>query len=174
MNNTKNNYFIGYEYRTVTVKDDMGSAVVDGYANFGWRLEGREATLGVGSSDLKFKRDRRIRNKAELSRLQREFDAHIKEIEGLETSKSTDAFVMAFVIGFVGTAFLAGATFSFLAGLIPFMIILAIPGFVGWSLPYFVYNSVRRKKTAKVSVLIENQYDAIYDICEKANGLLTA
>jgi len=169
MNDTN---FIGYEYTSITVKNDLESAVVDGYANFGWKPEGREATLGTGSTGLKFKRDRKIRNKAELSRLQREFITHIKEIESLEASKTSGAQIAAFTIGFVGTAFLAGATFSYLAGFFPLMIILAIPGFIGWILPYFVYNGVRRKKTTNVSVLIENQYDAIYEICEKANGLL--
>jgi len=107
-----------------------------------------------------------------LSRLQREFITHIKEIESLEASKTSGAQIAAFTIGFVGTAFLAGATFSYLAGFIPLMIILALPGFICWILPYFIYNGVRRKKTTNVSVLIENQYDAIYEICEKANGLL--
>jgi len=169
MNDTN---YIGFEYTSITVKKDLESAVVDGYANFGWKPEGREATLGTGSTGLKFKRDRKIRNKAELSRLQREFITHIKEIENLEASKTSGAQIAAFTIGFVGTAFLAGATFSYLAGFFPLMIILAIPGFIGWILPYFVYNGVRRKKTTNVSVLIENQYDAIYEICEKANGLL--
>jgi len=169
MNDTN---FIGFEYTSITVKKDLESAVVDGYANFGWKPEGREATLGTGSTGLKFKRDRKIRNKEELSRLQREFITHIKELESLEASKTSGAQIAAFTIGFVGTAFLAGATFSYLAGFIPLMIILAIPGFIGWILPYFIYNGVRRKKTTNVSVLIENQYDAIYEICQKANGLL--
>jgi len=34
MNDTN---FIGYEYTSITVKNDLESAVVDGYANFGWK-----------------------------------------------------------------------------------------------------------------------------------------
>lgn len=173
MNDMKNNNFVGYEYTTATIKSDLESMVVDGYTNFGWKPEGRDTTLGIGAASIKFKRDRKIRNKAELSRLQREFDNHVREIENLEASKTSGAQIAAFTIGFIATAFLAGATFSYLAGFLPLMIILAIPGFIGWILPYFVYNGVRRKKTTKVSALIENQYDAIYEICEKANGLLT-
>lgn len=170
---TENNGFVGYEYSVVTAKNDLESMIVDGYTNFGWKLENREAAIYGGSAQLKFKRNRRIRNKAELSRLQREFDTHIHEIENLEASKNTGAQIAAFTIGFIGTALLAGATFAYLSGLIPLMILLAIPGFIGWALPYFVFTGVRRKMTEKITVVLENQYDATYEICEKANELLT-
>ena len=169
--NENNNNFVGYEYTTVAVKDGLESMVVDGYTNFGWKPEGRDTTLGIFTSGLKFKRDRKIRNKAELSRLQREFDNHIKEIENLEDSKTSGAQIAALVIGVLGTVCMAGAMFSFLAEMIPLMIVLAVPAFIGWILPYFIYNSVRRKRATKVSALIETQYDSIYEICEKASGL---
>lgn len=172
MNETTNS-FIGYEYTTVTVKNDLENMVTDGYANFGWRLENRETFVGAGTARLKFKRDRKIRNKAELSRLQREFDTHIQEIEDLEASKTAGAQIAALVLGFAGTALLAGATFAYLANRIPLMILLAIPGFIGWTLPYFLYNGIRRKNTEKAAAVLENQYDATYEICEKANRLLT-
>lgn len=168
----KENTFIGYEYTTVNASGETESLVTDGYRSFGWKAEGRERCLGFGSIGLKFKRDRKIRNKAELSRLQREFDSHIKEMETLVESKTTGAQIVSLVIGFFATVFMAGAVFSYLGGLLPLMIILAVPGFVGWILPYFCYKSIRRKRTTKVSELMETHYDAIYEICEKANGLL--
>jgi len=171
MNETNNN-FVGYEYTTVTVKDGLESMIMDGYANFGWKAEGRETSLGIFTTGLKFKRDRKIRNKAELSRLQREFDNHVKEIESLEDSKSTGAQIGSLIVGIIGTVFMAGSMFAFLAEMIPLMIILAVPAFIGWILPYFIYKGVRRKRTTKVSTMIETQYDAIYEICEKASGLL--
>lgn len=172
MNDTKNNNFIGYEYTTVHVSGKTENLIIDGYRSFGWKEEGRESPLGLGPIGLKFKRDRKIRNKAELSRLQREFDGHIKEMETLETSKITRAQITSLVIGFLGTAFLTGAVFSYLGGLLPLMVILAIPGFIGWILPYFSYKNISCKRTAKVSELMETHYDAVYEICEKANGLL--
>jgi len=38
MNETvnKENEYVGYEYKDVTVKCSMESVYVDGYANFGW------------------------------------------------------------------------------------------------------------------------------------------
>jgi len=107
----KNAPFIGFEYTTIHVGNELESAVMDGYRQFGWQPEGREG--GFGSVGLKFKRDRKIRNKAELSRLQREFDKHIKEMDNLQGSKTTGAQTVSLIIGLIGTALLAGATFSY-------------------------------------------------------------
>jgi hypothetical protein len=59
--------FVGYEYKEVSTSRGLEGVYADGYPNFGWELE------GGNYGRLKFKRDRKIRNKAELSRLQREF-----------------------------------------------------------------------------------------------------
>ena len=175
MNEAMKNDFVGYEYRDVTVSRDMQNMYADGYQNFGWQLEGTSILpTGLYSTSMKFKRDRRIRNKAELTRLQRQFDACVTEINSMEKSKSSRASIVAYSIGLAGTAFMAGATFSFLGGMIALCVILAIPGFIGWILPYFCYNSTYAKKSGKVAPLIDNKYDEIYEICEKANGLLGA
>ena len=175
MNEAVGKDFIGYEYRDVTVSRDLENMYADGYRNFGWNLEGCSGnTIGLYSITMKFKRDRKIRNKAELTRLQRQFDACISEISGMEKSKVSSASIVAYSIGLGGSAFLAGATFAFLANMIPLCVILAIPGFAGWILPYFCYNNTFAKKNEKVAPLIDVKYDEIYEICEKANGLLGA
>ena len=89
-----------------------------------------------------------------------------------EKSKNARAITVSLGVGLIGTAFMAGATFAYLGGLIILCVILAIPGFIGWGLPYFLYNSSYAKKAEKVTPLIENKYDEIYQICEKANSLL--
>ncbi|MEL7624651.1 MAG: hypothetical protein AAGU12_13870 [Clostridiales bacterium] len=167
------NGFVGYEYRDITVERSMESMYVDGYHNFGWVLDGTSTPqAGLNSITLKFKRDRKIRNKAELTRLQRQFDACINEIQGMEKSKTANASIVAFTVGLIGTAFLAGATFSFLSELIILCIILAIPGFIGWILPYFLYHWTYAKKTAQVSPLVDSKHDEIYEVCKRANELL--
>ena len=73
--------FVGYEYQEVAVKNGMTSVYADGYENFGWKLEKSDVALGKPDSVImKFKRDRKIRNKPELTRLQRQFDAIVSEI----------------------------------------------------------------------------------------------
>lgn len=175
MNDTekKENSFIGYEYREITVDIDMEAMYADGYENFGWKLDSTSnPQIGINTITMKFKRDRKIRNKAELTRLQRQFDACISEITSMEKSKNARAITVSLGVGLIGTAFMAGATFAYLGGLIILCVILAIPGFIGWGLPYFLYNSSYAKKAEKVAPLIEGKYDEIYKICEKANSLL--
>ena len=166
--------FIGYEYKEVSTARDMEGVYADGYPNFGWKLDGcSPSIIGLSVVNLKFKRDRKIRNKAELSRLQRQFEAGITEIGNLDRTKTFSAFITAMTIGLIGTAFLAGTTFAFIyAEIIPLMIALAIPGFIGWFLPYTLYKRIAAKKNSNVAPLIEKQYDAIYEVCEKGHALL--
>ena len=165
--------FVGYEYRDVTVSRDMESMYADSYHNFGWMLDSTSTpTVGLNVITMKFKRDRKIRNKAELTRLQRQFDAYVSEITSMEKSKAYSASITAYSVGLLGAAFMAGSTFAFLGGFIPLFIVLAIPAIAGWILPYFLYNSTYSKKAAVVGPLIDNKYDEIYEICARANSLL--
>lgn len=111
------NSFVGYEYKELEIKRTMEPMYADSYPSFGWSLEGTGTSLkGTGRVTLKFKRDRKIRNKAELSRLQHQFEACAKEIESLESSTVIWPSAAAYVIGLVGTAFLAGSVFAYLGG----------------------------------------------------------
>ncbi len=165
--------FVGYEYKEVIVKRSMESVYSDGYTNFGWILEGTSVPIqSFNSVTMKFKRDRKIRNKAELTRLQRQFEACVAEIERLEFSKAVGASTVAYIMGVAGTAFMASAVFAHIAGMLPLSVILAIPGFIGWIIPYFCYMKLRNKKTEQVAPLIDQKYDEVYEVCEKADGLV--
>lgn len=50
-------------------------------------------------------------------------------------------------------------------------ILLAVPGFLGWIVPYFLYKKIAEKQTQKITPLIEAKYDEIYEICEKGHKL---
>ncbi|MDF2921847.1 MAG: hypothetical protein K0R57_761 [Paenibacillaceae bacterium] len=171
---TKNAHnFVGYEYKDITVSRNMESLYADCYTNFGWTLEGASQPLqGFSSVTLKFKRDRKIRNKAELTRLQRQADSCIRDMEMLEKSKISGAAIAAFSTGIVGTAFMAGSVFAYLADMLPLSILLAVPAFIGWIVPYFCYNAIHKKRATKVAPLIDQKHDEIYEVCEKANTLL--
>lgn len=169
--NEKN--FIGYEYKEVTVDRDKEGVYMDGYPNFGWKLDGGSDTIfGLSTINLRFKRDRKIPNKAELTRLQRQFESNVNEIEKLEQSKITSASIAAYTIGLIGTAFMAGSVFAFLGDMIPLCIVFAVPAFIGWVLPYFSFLKIKSSRIKTVTPLIEQQYDSIYEVCEKAHNLL--
>lgn len=175
--NADGNGFIGYEYKNITVGREMESLYADGYTNFGWTLEDVDISSNIRGShtaNLKFKRDRKICNKAELTRLQRQFDACIQEIQTLERSKISSASIAAFTVGLIGTVFMAGSVFAYIGGMQVLSIVLAVPGFLGWIIPYFAYRKIQENKTASLTHLIEQKYDEIYAVCEKANSLLNS
>lgn len=165
--------FIGYEYTEVTTQRKLESVYADSYPGFGWELEGT-ATPPQGDTfvTLRFKRDRKIRNKLELSRLQRQFDTSVDEIKSLERAKVFKAAAVAYLIGVIGTALMAGSVFCFIAGHTLPSILLAIPGILGWVTPYLFYRAISRKKSAEVTPMIDQKYDEIYAVCEKASQLI--
>lgn len=166
---------ISYEYKELNVKEDQASFYLDCYENFGWKQDENFPPQNKGDSVvLKLKRNRKIVNKVELTRLQRHFEADMQDIFSLENSKTSLATMLALVIGILGTAFMAGAVFAVTAEppIIWLCILLAIPAFAGWILPYFVYKKVKEEKTKKVTPYIEEKYDEIYEICEKGHSLL--
>ncbi len=122
----------------------------------------------------KKKRDRKIINKAELTRLQQNFEDCMKQIDGMEKSKHQTAVMAALTIGLIGTAFMAGATFAAVnqPPIVWLCILMAIPGFMGWITPYFVYNFMLKKRNEMVAPLIEAKYEEIHTVCEKGNHLL--
>jgi hypothetical protein len=168
----KGESFIGYEYRDVTVSQKMQPVYADGYASFGWTLESAAIPVHrVGAVTLKIKRDRKIRNKAELSRLQRQFEGCTEAIESLENSKIIGASAVAYLTGIAGTVAMAGSVFAYLDRMIVISIILAVPAFAGWIAPYFCYQTISKRKSSRVNPIIEQKYDEIYEVCKKALSL---
>lgn len=167
--------FIGYEYREISVKRSVANLTVDGYENFGWILEETAADpIKFDCVRLRFKRDRKLKNKIELTRLQRHFDSCVADILSLENTKYILPGAVAYLIGLVGTAFMAGSVFAVTSGLILLCILLAIPAFAGWVAPYFIYRILLKRKTAELDPLIDDKYNEIYDVCERAHHLLNA
>lgn len=173
--------FVGYEYKEILTENNRLSFLLDGYENFGWELdesllENREGRNLPRPQKvvLRLKRNRKIINKMELTRLERNFEACVNEIDKLEKAKTSGAIVYALCLGIIGTAFMAGSVFAVTAQP-PYYIlstILAVPGFWGWIFPYFLYREIVGKQTEKMTPLIETKYDEIYEICEKGSKLL--
>lgn len=173
--NPQQSRYIGYEYKEITVPGRDASLMLDCYESFGWTPDDhRPLTSGRSTTTLHLKRDRKIINKMELTRLQRNFEACMREIQSLERSKSRAATLSALVVGLVGTAFMAGAVFAVTAQTPHYLLmeVLALPGFVGWALPCFLYRFQLQARTRHVQPLIEAKYEEIYQLCEKGHALL--
>ena len=177
----QNKSFVAYEYKEIIAESSQASFLLDGYECFGWELDEsltghRESIISPYQKKavLHLKRNRKIVNKTELTRLQRNFEACVKEIEALEKSKTSSATMYALIVAIIGTVFMAGSTLVVTAQT-PHIILsafLAVPGFIGWILPYFLYKKTAENQTEKIVPLIEQKYDEIYEICEKGNKLL--
>ncbi len=170
------NEYIAYEYKELRAERKDAAMLTDCYECFGWELNGEFSEgLEKGSGDvvLRFKRARGIVNKAELTRLQRNFEACVDGIKRLEKSKTSMPTMIALITALIGTAFMAGAPFAITSDepKLLLCILLAIPGFLGWILPYFAYKKGLDKETLKINPLIEQKYDEIYELCEKGNKL---
>lgn len=177
---------IGYEYKEAFVDRDKVSLYLDAYESFGWvpdesgGFSGRltipniPSVGNMGKIPIRMKRDRKIINKAELTRLQRHFEACVHDIDEIEKSKTRGATIASIIIGIIGTAFMAGSVFAVVAEppRILLCIILGIPAFVGWIVPYFAYKTLVKRKAAEANERIEQKYDEIYEICEKGSRLL--
>lgn len=168
--------YVGYDYKEIQTESSKASMYVDGYRHFGWVPDENQGPVKEsGRIPLRLKRDRRIMNKTELTRLQRNFEDCMGQIEQLEKSKTSRATALSIGLGMVGTMFMAGSTFAVTADppIIWLCVLLAIPGFAGWALPYFLFKHVVAKRTKIVMPLIEDKYDEVYEICEKGNRLLS-
>lgn len=164
-----------YEYKQVVVKEERTSFCIDCYENFGWMLDERQPIrMERGQSTISFRRDRNILNKAELTRLERNFSGCISELDELERSKTASPTMLSLSCALLGTGFMAGATFAATAEppLYLFSALLAVPGFLGWLFPYFIYRKGVARRTEKVTPFLNAKYEEIDAICRKGRSLL--
>jgi len=161
-----------YEYKTVTGGPQNPAFTRDTYASFGWVEDGQTPASITGGIVFSLKRDRHIKNRSLVTELQRKAESAMTDIDHLERSKTATATFTAFAIGIIGTAFLAGSVFLFEDRVWAPSVILGVFGLACWVIPRFAYTTIRRHSTARVTPLIDQQRDVIYDACEQAQQLL--
>lgn len=184
MKNSETKDFIAYEYLSIKVESDKEPLYIDCYENFGWILINNTALIdkedyylnNVNNRkvNIKFKRDRKIKNKLKLISLQKKLEICLKELEEYEKSPIRLGMVWALTIGFIATIFMAISVFAITATnpLYILCIISGIIGIIGWILPFFIYNKIKDEETEKNVSLIEEAYNSIYDYCEQAKKLI--
>ena len=191
MKNSETKDFVAYEYLNINVKSDKEPLYTDCYEAFGWNLVTNTALVEEGDYyinnipnvngnkqvNLKFKRDRKIPNKLELQNIQRKMELSLKELDKLESEPNTKGIMKSLTIGLLGTIFLAISVFAITANNLEVInyIICAVAGIIGmagWALGFISYNKTKTKVEQENQSLIEEQYNTIYDCCEKANKLI--
>ncbi|MGN0742517.1 MAG: hypothetical protein ACI4L8_07690 [Candidatus Fimadaptatus sp.] len=176
--------FVAYEYKETTVESRRAAEYLDGYESFGWELyDARETPAGPpgvpgaeGMTTLRLRRDRRIVNRTELTRLQRQFEACLREVQTLENSRDVHATICGLCAGVVGLAFLFCAAFTAVTAQAPswMNILLAIPGAACCAAALPVYRRVYRRREREVEPLLDAKHEEICAICEKGHRLTNA
>ncbi len=173
MTDPSNNPYIPYEYMEIPAGTERTAFLLDCYESLGWMTEKRLGTVTEGGN-LLLRRERKILNKMELTRLQNHLESCFREIDILEASKTTKAMISSLTVGIIGTAFMAGSVFAVTANppIIWLCVLFGIPAFVLWALAPLLYKKMAAKRTAAVNELIAKKYEEIYEICEKGSKLL--
>lgn len=182
-------HYVGYDYMELEAERSEISFLLDSYENFGWMvdthgydaicceaesLHGRAKPIQNQHVRVELKRDRKILNKTELTRLQRHFEACLQESKQLEQRKTSKATMVALIIAFLGTAFMAGSVFAVTANTphIILCILFAIPGLIGWAVPYPIYRRIVAEDSVRMNQLIDQKYDEMHTICERGRKLV--
>jgi uncharacterized membrane protein YjjP (DUF1212 family) len=153
----------------------------DCFKNLGWILiEEREGPLrgkDIPSSShlniaLAFKRERKLKENAELQELQQQCERALASIERLERTVTARPTLYGLLVGLVGTGFVSGAVVSYQAGEAVLCAFLGAIGLFGWGTAYLLFDRIQSKVTAEVTPLLEAEYEVLYHICERASRLL--
>ena len=173
MDRVSSNDFATYDYMEICAEESKLSFLVDCCKCFGWRLDENPGSEQSYRGRTRMKRDRKIINKAELTRLQRNFESCAEEIDKMEKAMVSRAQMAAIALGVIGTVFIALSVFAVTADPphIVLTVLYAIPGFAGWISPYFVFRKVAVSQREKLLPLIEQKREEIDVLCEKGNRL---
>lgn len=85
----ENKDYVTYEYATKSVKAKDQTRAIDLYEAFGWEVTGTTSSLTDGVT-LSLKRDRKLKHKQELNRLERKAEEISGVIRNLEASKKEE------------------------------------------------------------------------------------
>ena len=188
-----NSEFVAYEYKSIMVKRASAAIYTDCLNNFGWELVDEEdygfssmlssvapAYSCVSAADshemvaLKFKRNRRISNKPELDRLERQCEAALASIGGLERKNSAYTMGVSLGAGLVGTLLLSLAVYSFISSSIVVGVLLAALGVAGWGIGFFANRKIGRRRSAQSGPMVQTQLELVHTACEQAHALLAS
>lgn len=169
-----NKKMVTYDYKTVTAGAKTAAQIIDIYETLGWELAKQNETFGYGAV-LSFRRDRKIKNREQLNRIQVRLDDALSSTGVLEKEKTRLATAAGISIGTAGTLIFGGGMCLCLLNPVMWSYIVgSVLGVVGGGiayLAYLAYKKLRKKKTAEMDIAIEKKRDEISRLCEDAQRL---
>lgn len=168
--------FTTYEYRTKTVKNKDQTRAIDMYEAFGWEITATTPTY-VDGVTLSLKRDRKLKHKQELIKLERQAEDVFETINGLHRAKTLGASVFAYIFGVIAALIFGGGMclVMLVENSIPALvggIILGIVGIALCGINYLVYKKIVEKKIKQILPIIDNNEEKLANILEKGDELL--
>lgn len=173
---SENEKVITYDYKTVNVKREMEFMLTDAYEALGWELVcSAMSDSSLLYVSLSFKRNRKIKNKIELHKLQSKIDSTLQKIGVLQTKKSMAGMTPALSIGIGGALVFGGGLsmallLSGIGGLVG-GIILCVAGAAVATTAYPFYKKLSKKQLEKIEPMLETELDNLSDYCEQAANL---
>lgn len=161
-----------FEYARTTVANDLATVATDCYENMGWELTGSKAA--GGHTTLSFRRSRKLKNKAQLVKIQRAMDDLIASIASFEGEKTRKATMISIGVGTV-SALVLGVGMSCTMVWQQFMvlgIVVGLVGIAGCIAAWLLYRRTVAEETARIAPSIEAAYDRLATACEEAQTLL--
>ena len=164
----------GYDWKEVTVKKDKESLYAENYQNFGWELVNTSAPYpNALTVILKFRRDSSIRNKAELERLEQQFESGLRQIEKIESKTRNSVLIPALTSGIGGIAMFVWSVHSFISGNMSMGAISLIFAVVGLALGSFFGFRLMKRINERVAPKLNKQYAEVNATCEEAHSIAT-
>ena len=172
--------YIVYEYVSITVRKKLVHKYIDFYKNFGWihinNKEKRDYYINnipdLNTEEINFKRDRNIKKKEELNKLQEKCEKAFLTIDNLEKMPEILSQVYSLNMGIIALVFIIIAVFMAIKNIWWAMALSGIVGLIGCIFPYPIYKKVSEQKKEANKTKIEEQYDIIKNIYGQAKEIL--
>lgn len=159
-----------FDYITIETNTKYALDYVDCYGTLGWEVIKNERTFSL-KTQLTFKRDRKIKNKDQLNKIQIRLDECLKQINILEDKKTTTAVGGAIGIGLTGALTFGGGMslcllYTSLVAIVGGLS-LGLFGFFFAGIGYLFYKKTKEKMTTSMNIVIDTKRDEIADICQE-------
>ena len=165
---------------TKTTDGRSVSEIANRYTSLGWELERQER--GLLYTTLTFKRDRTIKNREQLNRLQARIEDGINSISYMEESKTKFATIFSLAMGIIAALIFGGGLSLIMLNADPITaswqvivgFVLGIIGGAAAAIVYPLYTKIIKRKIRKTNPLIEKKKDEISELCGQAHNLSCA
>lgn len=166
-----------FEYTRTVVNSDLVTVASDCYENLGWEITGVAKNGTNHSSTLSFRRNRKVKGKAQLVKLQRKMDDLLATLADLESEKTRKATIQAMVLGILAALVLGVGmccTMVWADTLMVPGIIIGVIGLIACAANYVLFRKTVAKETERINPRVEAAYDSLATLCEEAQAVQVA